>query len=91
MVVTGFGYNNPTVSLVTEVEVAVVASVVDAHGVADADGFAAVDGSTLYSSSHAYLFLSWICLVLVCSLELVTCVYESNVLMYYIFLLDDIL
>ena len=37
----------------------------------------------LYSSSHACLFLPWIFLVLVCSHELVTCVYESKILMYY--------
>ena len=36
-------------------------------------------------------FLSWICLVLVCSHELVAFVYESKVLMYYRFLLDDTL
>ena len=48
-------------------------------------------GSTLYSSSHAYLFLPWICLVLICRHELVTCVYESKILMYYICLLDDML
>jgi len=35
-------------------------------------------GSTLYSSSHACLFLPWIYLVLVCNHELVTCVYEST-------------
>ena len=40
-------------------------------------------GSTLYSSSHACLFLPWICLVLVCSRDLVTCVYKSKILVYY--------
>ena len=45
----------------------------------------------LYSSSHACLFLSWIYLVLVYSHELLTCVWESKILMYYICLLDDIL
>ena len=47
--------------------------------------------STLYSSSHAFLFLSWICLVLVYNHELVTFVYDSKVLMHYKCLLDDIL
>ena len=48
-------------------------------------------GSMMYSSSHACLFLPWICLVLVYSHDLVTCVYESKILMYYRCLLDDML
>ena len=48
-------------------------------------------GSKLYSSSHACLFLSWICLVWVRIHKLVTFVYDSKVLMYYKCLLDDIL
>ena len=35
-------------------------------------------GSTLYSSSHGCLFLSWICLVLVCSHDEATSIHESK-------------
>ena len=48
-------------------------------------------GSMLYSSSHDFLFLSWIYLLLVYSHESVTFFYESKVLMYYRCLLDDTL
>ena len=45
----------------------------------------------MYSSSHAFLFLSWICLVLVCSHEFGYLCLWVNILMYYRFLLDNML
>ena len=45
----------------------------------------------LYSSSHACLFLSWICLVLVCSHEFGYLCLWVNILMYYRCLLDNML
>ena len=48
-------------------------------------------GSTMYSSSHAYLFHSWICLVLVCSYEFGYLCLWFNILMYYKCLLDYML
>ena len=48
-------------------------------------------GSTMYSSSHACLFLSWICLVLVYSHEFGYLCLWVNILMYYRFLLDNLL
>ena len=48
-------------------------------------------GSTLYSSSHACLFHSWICLVFVCSNEFGYLCLWVNILMYYRYLLDNML
>ena len=48
-------------------------------------------GSTLYSSSHACLFHSWICLVLICSYDFGYLHLWVNILMYYRCLLEFIL